>query len=271
MSDCYQSERFSYLNYKSTAENSVSYYSAFLFLIMFVPLICVPIRQWGILWNTSLRLCSTTYPPLLSTPRRFTATPRWSSSAKYHVVRLHVWAFPSRIHSAGILLLSHLHQSASHHIVHPASEPAFIVTLTGKTPKTPDWYNPGRKQIFCLSFGFHFCDSTFILCRHQVSQFQSILLCNLGGHHETSIFIDSAEFWFVTEPKLTFEEAMLFCNANGSKLATPLSSMAAAKIHHSIQGVGDGGPGAGRAGGGLQVSVVTWFATLSCRRLETHM
>ncbi|XP_077374853.1 lymphocyte antigen 75 isoform X2 [Festucalex cinctus] len=68
----------------------------------------------------------------------------------------------------------------------------------GKTPMYPDWYNPGM-------------------------------------HHETSIFVDGGEYWFVNDPQLSFEEAQLFCTMNGSKLASPPSSTAARLIHENLE------------------------------------
>ncbi|KAB5559385.1 hypothetical protein PHYPO_G00028380 [Pangasianodon hypophthalmus] len=56
----------------------------------------------------------------------------------------------------------------------------------GQTPKNPEWYNP-------------------------------------DGHHNTSVFMDGQEFWFVNQPRLSYEEASMYCSSNKSKLATPLS------------------------------------------------
>lgn len=106
----------------------------------------------------------------------------------------------------------------------------FVCALTGKTPKNPDWYNPGNKRLTHDSFH---CVSHFDL--YHIWSFQ----CLWGGHHETSIFIDGAEFWFVNEPKLSFEEAKLYCSANGSKLASPISPAAAAKIHQYLKEVSE--------------------------------
>ncbi|KAL1021872.1 hypothetical protein UPYG_G00019130 [Umbra pygmaea] len=67
----------------------------------------------------------------------------------------------------------------------------------GKSPKNPEWYNP-------------------------------------GGHHDTSIFVDGKEFWFVSEPQLTFDEASLYCSSNESSLAAPESINAVRLIHDSL-------------------------------------
>ncbi|XP_053369706.1 lymphocyte antigen 75 [Clarias gariepinus] len=56
----------------------------------------------------------------------------------------------------------------------------------GQTPKNPEWYNP-------------------------------------DGHHDTSVFMDGQEFWFVNNTRLSYEEASMYCSSNKSKLATPLS------------------------------------------------
>lgn len=54
------------------------------------------------------------------------------------------------------------------------------------------------------------------------------------GHHNTSVFIDDQEFWFVTEPKLSFDEAVLYCSSNNSKLATPASPNAARHLQEHL-------------------------------------
>lgn len=124
----------------------------------------------------------------------------------------------------------------------------YLCALTGKTPKNPDWYNPGNKHlnydsnspVFTAYRMFHICSVQRLW----------------GGHHETSIFVDGAEFWFVNETKLSFDEAKLYCSANGSKLASPLSPTAAAKIHQYLKEV------SGRRWRTLMLGASAWWCAL---------
>ncbi|XP_053490898.1 lymphocyte antigen 75 [Ictalurus furcatus] len=67
----------------------------------------------------------------------------------------------------------------------------------GQTPKKPEWYNP-------------------------------------DGHHDTSVFMDGQEFWFVNQPRLSYEEASIYCSSNKSKLATPQTFNAARHLHEHL-------------------------------------
>ncbi|XP_072607791.1 lymphocyte antigen 75 isoform X2 [Vulpes vulpes] len=63
----------------------------------------------------------------------------------------------------------------------------------GHTLKTPDWYNPERP-----------------------------------GIHGPPVVIEGSEYWFVADPHLNYEEAVLYCASNHSSLAT-LTSLAGLK------------------------------------------
>ncbi|XP_060797712.1 lymphocyte antigen 75 [Neoarius graeffei] len=67
----------------------------------------------------------------------------------------------------------------------------------GQIPKNPEWYNP-------------------------------------DGHHNTSVFMDGQEFWFVTNPILSYEEASMYCSSNKSKLATLRSFNTARHLHEHL-------------------------------------
>ncbi|XP_036401558.1 lymphocyte antigen 75 [Megalops cyprinoides] len=73
----------------------------------------------------------------------------------------------------------------------------------GSTPLTPTWFNP-------------------------------------HGHHESSIFVDGKEFWFVNETALSHEEAELYCSSNDSKLAEPRSFSTVRQIHDKLAQLSSG-------------------------------
>ncbi|XP_066544718.1 lymphocyte antigen 75 isoform X1 [Amia ocellicauda] len=60
---------------------------------------------------------------------------------------------------------------------------------------------------------------------------------NPGAHHESSIFVDGDEFWFVNDTKLTFDEANLYCASNGSELASPQTLVAVRRIHETLSSI----------------------------------
>ncbi|KAM4859204.1 lymphocyte antigen 75 isoform 2-T2 [Thomomys bottae] len=72
----------------------------------------------------------------------------------------------------------------------------------GSTPKTPEWYNPER-----------------------------------AGIHGPPVIIEGSEYWFVTDPHLNYEEAVLYCASNHSFLATITSFTGLKAIKNKIANV----------------------------------
>ncbi|XP_040827549.1 lymphocyte antigen 75 [Ochotona curzoniae] len=72
----------------------------------------------------------------------------------------------------------------------------------GRTPKTPDWYNPER-----------------------------------AGIHGLPVVVEGSEYWFVAEPHLNFEEAFLYCATNYSFLATVTSFTGLKAIRNKIANI----------------------------------
>ncbi|XP_037704896.1 lymphocyte antigen 75 isoform X6 [Choloepus didactylus] len=72
----------------------------------------------------------------------------------------------------------------------------------GRTPKTPDWYNPERP-----------------------------------GIHGPSVIIEGSEYWFVADPHLNYEEAVLYCASNHSFLATLTSFAGLRAIKNKIANI----------------------------------
>ncbi|KAG3274558.1 hypothetical protein H1C71_020147 [Ictidomys tridecemlineatus] len=72
----------------------------------------------------------------------------------------------------------------------------------GSTPKTPDWYNPER-----------------------------------AGIHGPPVIIEGSEYWFVADPHLNYEEAVLYCASNHSFLATITSFTGLKAIKNKIANI----------------------------------
>ncbi|XP_067597908.1 lymphocyte antigen 75 isoform X2 [Pseudorca crassidens] len=72
----------------------------------------------------------------------------------------------------------------------------------GRTPKMPDWYNPER-----------------------------------AGIHGPPVVIEGSEYWFVADPRLNYEEAVLYCASNHSSLASVTSFAGLRAIKNKIANI----------------------------------
>ncbi|XP_008843960.1 lymphocyte antigen 75 isoform X1 [Nannospalax galili] len=72
----------------------------------------------------------------------------------------------------------------------------------GSTPKIPEWYNPER-----------------------------------AGIHGPPVIIEGSEYWFVADPHLNYEEAVLYCASNHSFLATITSFTGLRAIKNKIANI----------------------------------
>ncbi|XP_059961757.1 lymphocyte antigen 75 isoform X3 [Mesoplodon densirostris] len=72
----------------------------------------------------------------------------------------------------------------------------------GCTPKIPDWYNPER-----------------------------------AGIHGPPVVIEGSEYWFVADPRLNYEEAVLYCASNHSSLASLTSFAGLRAIKNKIANI----------------------------------
>uniref|UniRef100_A0A8C4PVU0 Lymphocyte antigen 75 n=1 Tax=Equus asinus asinus TaxID=83772 RepID=A0A8C4PVU0_EQUAS len=72
----------------------------------------------------------------------------------------------------------------------------------GRSPKTPDWYNPER-----------------------------------AGIHGPPVIVEGSEYWFVADPHLNYEEAVLYCASNHSSLASVTSFVGLRAIKNKIANV----------------------------------